>query len=628
MFISGLKVFNLGVTLTFGLNNLRTMGVKSLIIALLGLCMGNVLRAQSKPFNFHPPMKVPLLVTAGYGEIRPDHFHSGLDFSTYQKKQAIYSIDEGYVSRVKVSAYGYGNALYVSHPNGFISVYAHLDSFNDTLNAYVRAIQERAREYEVDVFADSLEFPVKKGQLIGFSGNSGSSSAPHLHFEIRDQQYDNTLNPLLFGFSEPDKTPPDLKSVAIIPFKQFGRVNNLSKTLSLPLVLNKKTKKKSLSTKTPLPVVSGWVGFGFQGGDVIGKTSNLTGIYDIRVEVDSLEIFHARFDAFSFSETRAVNAYIDYEEKLRLNRKIQRCVVPSNAMIGIYKSQENNGYYFFGENRIYQVKYVVTDFAGNSRSFEIKVRGKTPDFDTRSPLPKEGYIEAFPGEASVWNLNELAEVQLGARALFDTLQLKFRKGSKPDKWGLSVELGSMYEPLNEAIVVRIKPSTTQEELLKKLVMVQQHGSQSQGLKTRYQNGWMEASSKRFGDFWLALDTVPPQISRIAPKPAVNAKKKKSSKKGKAKAPVAKPIQNIPAASGWQRIKISDALSGLESVQAYLNDDWFLLQPSEASGVWEFRFPEELPFGCYVLRIEATDAVGNRIVWEKEFEKNPPLPTSP
>lgn len=597
------------------------MGWKGLIIVWLGLILSAPLYAQKNPLGFHPPMKVPLIVTAGYGEIRPDHFHSGLDFSTYGKKQAVYSIDAGYVSRIKVSTVGYGNALYIAHPNGFISVYAHLDSFNDTLNAYVRAIQERAREYETDVFADSLEFPIKKGQFIGFTGNTGSSSAPHLHFEIRDQQYDNTLNPLLFGFAEPDKTPPDLRSVSIFPFKNYGRVNNLEKTLTLPLVLNKTSKKKTLPANKPLPVVSGWVGFGFQGGDVIGKTSNLTGIYDIKVAVDSQEIFHTRFDAFSFSETRCVNAYMDYEEKLRLNRKIQRCVVPSSQMIGIYKSHENNGYYYFSENRVYKIEYQLRDMAGNTSRFEIKVRGKAPDFTVSPLLPKEGYIEILPGEASLWNLNEKAEVQFGARSLFDTLQVKFRKGSKSPKFGFPIELGSMYEPINEPVTLRIKPNTSNVAILNKLIIMHQHGNTQSALKSSLQTGWLEAKTKRFGDFWIEIDTMPPSINYIKAKP------KPSTKKGKAKKPATTPTApTLPEAKGIQRFKINDALSGISSVQAYLNDTWFLLTPSEAAGNWEFRFADELPYGCHLVRIEAIDQLGNERVWEQEFEKNPPLNT--
>ena len=149
---------------------------------------------------FSSPMSIPLMVTAGFGEIRPNHFHSGIDFSTGGKNQAVLAIEKGYVSRIKVSASGYGNALYINHPNGLTSVYAHLSEFNDTLNQYISIIQQQSREYEVDVLPDSSDFPIARQQFIGWSGNSGSSTAPHLHFEIRDQGFENVLNPLFFGY--------------------------------------------------------------------------------------------------------------------------------------------------------------------------------------------------------------------------------------------------------------------------------------------------------------------------------------------------------------------------------------------------------------------------------------------
>jgi murein DD-endopeptidase MepM/ murein hydrolase activator NlpD len=185
--------------------------------------------------RFGMPMEVPLIVTAGYGEIRPDHFHSGIDFSTYGKSLPVTNIDDGYVSRIRVSAFGYGNALYINHPSGFTSVYAHLAKFSPELNAYVKNLQETAREYEVDAFPDSMQFTFKRNDIIGMTGNSGSSSAPHLHFEIRDQFFENTLNPLLFGYAERDITPPNMTSLSIIPKKGEGKVNNLENLISLPL---------------------------------------------------------------------------------------------------------------------------------------------------------------------------------------------------------------------------------------------------------------------------------------------------------------------------------------------------------------------------------------------------------
>lgn len=576
--------------------------------------------SQNSPIpRFGMPMQVPLLVTAGYGEIRPDHFHSGIDFSTYGKSQAVTSIDEGYVSRIRVSAVGYGNAIYINHPSGFTSVYAHLSRFSPALSNYVKGLQEASREFDVDAFPDSLQFMVKRSEIIGYTGNSGSSSAPHLHFEIRDQFFENTLNPLMFGYAERDNTPPNISSIAIIPKKGEGRVNNLNQLISLPLVLNKQTKKKSLSSKAKIPVVSGWVGFGFQGGDVIGKAKNLTGIYSIRLQVDSMEVFHAQFDAFSFHETRCVNAYMHYESKLKSGKKIHQCIVPENNMIGIYKAHQDRGYFYFGENRKYRIRYILTDQAGNESVFEISVKGEEPKFEVSSQIElKQDQVLVNAGIEQTVSIENEFEARFEKESLFQSEAIKIAKAGKINGSPI-FELGSMYIPVNQKISIRINAENYPQALRDQLVVIRKTGSKTLPLKSELKDNWIETITGDFGDFWLAADTIGPSVSFVQ-----SAPKYKIVKKGKKKIKV--PITNpeTPKASGVVKFKISDRLSGIGSVQATLNGNWFLLEPGDDPSVWSYKLPESLDFGCHEIEIIAIDNIGNKTEFELELEKNPPL----
>ena len=552
---------------------------------------------------FSAPMSIPLTITAGFGEIRPNHFHSGIDFSTQGRNQAVLAVEEGYISRIKISASGYGNALYINHPNGLTTVYGHLSTFNDTINQYVNLIQQQGREYEVDVLPDPLDFPVKRQQFIGWSGNSGSSSAPHLHFEIRDQGFENVLNPLLFGYGEKDNIAPDISAVSIFPMEGYGRVNELKVPANFPLVVNKKTKKKGLSPKVKMPVVSGWVGFGFQGGDVIGKITSKTGIFKIQLLIDSNEVFQARFDEFSFDETRSVNAYQDYPERIRTKRKIQRCVVPVNPMIGIYKKSRNSGYYFFNEDRIYSIVYILTDLKGNTNTFNLKVRGKVPDWGSAGMRGSAVSSLVLPGVSQQLALPDF-QAEFQAESLFDSTWVKLVRANIPNSYSPLIELGSKYVPVNQAIRLRFLPAVSPDSIQSKLIITQKKGSSFSGLKSNWSGQWLEAETFEFGDFQVHADTVAPVVKVI---PQILRKKRKKI-----------PLKST--ATGRINIQISDRLSGVASMQAALNGNWILLEPGSSTGMWTYRFPDELPAGIHELRIEAIDGVGNSSLLNLQLEK--------
>ena len=596
--------------------------MRGIAILIFSLLFKFISAQNAAEATFRSPLDVPLIVTAGFGEIRPDHFHSGTDFSTYGKNQPVKAAGSGYVSRIKISEFGYGNALYINHPNGLTTVYAHLSKFNEALGSYASRIQESGREYEIDILTDSTEFRVMKGDLIGYSGNSGSSSAPHLHFEVRDQAFQNTLNPLLFGFPANDFTAPDIRSVSILPLRNYGRVNNVAEDVHLPLMVNKKTRKKSISPKTKIPLVSGWVGFGFQGGDVIGKTRNLSGIYQVRLEVDSQLIFDARFDEFSFDETRCVNAYMNYPAKKKSGRKIQQCIVPANNMIGIYKSHLNRGYFYFDQHRLYDIKYTLTDVSGNKTVFSLKVKGSPPNWNISVETPDEQRPEVIPGSARTLSIDGF-EATFDPESLFDTSKIKLSSRPVAHSYSNVYELGSIYIPVNQAIQVRILAGLMPDSLKSKLLIVRRQGNSQDALPTNWDDDWLEAPTKEFGDFLVVADTTAPVISYVSAKTKYKVVKKGKSK---VKVPVTPPGPSKP--EGTIHFRIYDSLSGIASMQAYLNNNWILLEPGAGKNEWQYSFAEDLPAGVYNLKIQATDRGGNARNFELGMEKPQPAPESP
>jgi len=552
---------------------------------------------------FSSPMSIPLTLTSGFGEIRPNHFHSGIDVSTAGKNQAILAIEKGYVSRIKVSVSGYGNALYINHPNGLTSVYAHLSEFNDTLNQYKSFIQQQSREYEVDILLDSSDFPISRQQFIGWSGNTGSSTGPHLHFEIRDQTSQNILNPLLFGFGEKDFTAPEISAVSVFPMESYGLVNNVQSTLNIPLVINKKSKKKGLPSNEKLPQVSGWVGFGFQGGDVIGKIQNKTGIFKVQLFVDSQEVFQARFDQFSFDETRSVNTYQDYAERLRSKRKIQRCVMPSYSMIGIYKRNRNRGYFYFDEDRTYEITYLLSDLNENSTRFSFNVKGQIPQIENFKKRVNADYQMILPGILQTVSLPDF-EAEFQSESLFDTTWLKLIRHNQLSGISPIIELGSKFIPINQAVRIRFKPKIGYDSLKNKCIIARKSGNSFSGLKSTWSNNWLEAETREFGDFQVLIDSIAPTIKVV---PQVILKKRKK-------------IVVKPTASGTIHLLIKDELSGITSIQSQLDGNWILLEPGNNVGEWNYHFPDELNSGMHSLKIESIDAAGNTNQFDLQLEK--------
>ena len=567
--------------------------------------------AQSKTNAqmFGPPLKEPLYITSGFGEIRPNHFHSGLDLSTDGKSIEVYAAADGWVSRIKVSLRGYGKVIYLSHAQGFTTVYAHLSTFSDSLEAFVSSHQMRDSTYEIELFPDSTQFPVKKGQFIAWSGNTGNSSGPHLHYEVRDRYFEETLHPFFFGYGPEDNVSPLLNSVYCIPKPGGGTVNGSSTMAAVPFAYNKQKKKTEQNSKTALPKLSGWVGFGFNATDQLGKQAKRTGIYGMKLLVDSLIIFHSRVDRFAFDDTRSVNVYMNYAHKLDRNEKVHQCMVPENNPVSIYKHHENGGYFFFNEDRKYTITLIISDFSGNETQSDFLVQGSAPTTESANLADKcSDCLEANALREDTLEINNEARLITQRWSLFGSQKIPMKK----IKHG-AFQIGSKYIPLNAAVTIELSAAIIPADNVSKTVMLRSLGSENEFTMPEFKEGWFSVQTTKWGTFQLVTDTTAPKISlntRSLPKPKQKGKKK-------SKVPAPKP-QRIPMARGSIYFNISDSQVGIKTVKAYINNKWILPVP-EGKGLFRFDLGSDLPPGNHFLDIVAFDHCGNRASFRQELE---------
>lgn len=312
-------------------------------------------------------------LAANMGELRSNHFHGGMDIKTGGKVgYKVYASAEGYVVRIKISATGYGNAVYIRHPNNLVTVYAHLDKFNTAIGNYIRKKQYENQSFEVDVYPDKNDLPIKKKEVIGLSGNSGSSQGPHLHYEIRDTT-DRVLNPANFGFTEIyDNIRPIVDRVAISTFDLNSRVNNEFGRQEFKAI------KTATAYSIPKVYAHGWIGLELKAFDKKNSVRNSFGISNIQVFLDEKEIFRHDMNTFTFEETRHINTHLNYPVFSNTGRRFERLYVADGNSLTSYHTGPSSGKIFINDDLLHKVKIKVTDDFNNESTLAFDIQGKIP----------------------------------------------------------------------------------------------------------------------------------------------------------------------------------------------------------------------------------------------------------
>lgn len=534
---------------------------------------------------FRNPLDLPMDLSGNFGELRPNHYHMGLDLKTRRvENQRVFAAADGYISRVKIEPGGFGRAIYINHPNGYTTLYAHLNDFNPQLEHWVKEQQYARESWNVFLELTPGQFPVKKGDFIAFSGNTGGSQAPHLHFEIRRTQDDVNLNPMLFGFPLADNTRPSILRLAV-----YDRTKSLYEQ-SPTLIPVKAAGSGYATTPGLLKLGSPKVSFGITAFDTHTGSTNLNGIFEALLYVDNELIVGFRMDNISYNDTRYLNAHIDYRTKANGGPWLELLSELPGNIHSIYRKAKGDGAIDISDQQVHSVRIVVKDAYGNTSTLDYSVQ-----YNGATPVPLVNAGKMFYPFMLDGLETEQCEFYVGERCLYDSVQIRHSRSANTHAQGVSDvhAIGAPTIPLQEPVLIRIQPTrqlTAAEQ--QRTVMQWYAGSKNDVQRVEWKNGWASARFRDLGSFRLLTDDTPPQI-------------------------VPSGFTDGSDLSKATRIvfSVTDNLGKIRNVRPLLDGKW-LRFTNDKGRAFIYKFDEHCAPGEHVLTISAEDEAGNRV--ERSF----------
>ena len=535
--------------------------------------------------TFRSPLDIPLVLAGTFGELRSNHFHSGIDIKTQQRQGLpVYAIGDGTVTRIKVSLWGYGKVLYVAHPNGYTSVYAHLQKFSPEIEEYIKKIQYDKKSYEVEIFPEYGEIKVKKAGIIAFSGNTGGSSGPHLHFEIRSSLSEKPTNPLLYGLEVLDATNPTLVSLFGYPLSENAQLNQSSKKSQL-----KFTKQKDGTFLADKVTALGTIGFGFIGFDRQDLAANKNGVYSVRQVVNGKVYTDYDFETFSFTETRYINTLVDYDHFGKYRQRIQKTFRSPGNRLSIYNELINDGKVVVKEGLSYTVELLLNDLEGNLTKVIIPIEGKRqPVKMTEEKSKTENYVIA--NRPNNYDLG-MAKVYFPANTFYENFHIDLEKGTD------TITIHNNRVPAHRNFTITFDASKYSEAERKQLFIARLDKKLRPNYASTYKRGkTFTTRTRNLGTYTLVKDTIPPKIR------TKNFKHKQW-------------LNNYRYLS----LLISDDLSGIDTYSATLNGEWILMEYEPKTKTLTYNFDDKIlnQKQCE-LKVIVKDNVGNTSKYEVSF----------
>ena len=552
------------------------------------LCCSTLFAQNNFPKDyFSPPLDIPMQLSGNFGELRPNHFHAGFDYKTQQREGLkVYASAEGYVSRIKISTFGNGKTIYITHPNGYTSVYAHLQKTVGPIQDFITATHYKEQAFEIEMYLKPGEIPIKKGEWIAISGNTGASEGPHLHFEIRDSKTEFIINPMLFGFDSGcrDTKKPTISGLYVYPL--FSSTVNKS---NRPIVLNYSLQKDGtyLSDKV---LANGPIGFGITADDYDDVSFNKNGVYSVNSFLNGQLKFGYQFDTHSFDDMRYVNALIDYSKYKKTGQRVQKLFMKNKYGLAFITSDETKGQVIPTPNldNIYRIE--VADFFGNKTQITVPIQ-----FDaTTAIIPQEPRVSSYFIKSTVDAVfeKENASVFFPAGTFYDDFELNF-----------DVKNGILFlhddsVPAHSNFTISLTDSTLSKELLEKTFIARIDGDQINYNTTYRKDSVFSTKGKTLGKYKLVTDTIAPKVT------------------------IAKPMEGKWVNQDAIQIQISDSGSGIKTYNGFLNDRWVLFEYDNKTKTITHYFADDfLLNGANELKVIVTDAMGNSTTFETHFFRN-------
>ncbi len=549
---------------------------------------------------FRSPVNYHFSLAGSFGEIRMNHFHSGIDIRTDGVEgKPIYAIADGYVARVFVSSGGFGKALYLAHPNGYTSVYGHLKSFAGNIGSWVKTHQYQKESFVIDTEVPVGLLKVRKGDIVAYSGNSGSSAGPHLHFEIRDSKTQEIIDPLKFGLKPADRISPQVSWIKIYPFDESSLVNSEHQPLLIPVTGKDGNYSLRLSDSLKL---SGNIFFGIETNDHSGGSGFRTGVPNIQLSVDGIMVYSHNIDRFLFSETRYVNSLMDYPAYMKTKHKIQRSYIAPNNQLRIYGQVANRGVIGFTDRKVHKIQYTLKDVFGNTSRLIFYVQSIPPASGKPQKRSLQNASAQRPLNCKTSHFIEQQGVQLKIPegALYEDLDFEYDASPPvPGAFSMVHHLHNPFTPLHAFCTLSIKPRDLHKSLTTKALIVKiEAGNRIYSKGGKFENGVITTQIREFGNYAVMVDTIPPIIRPVNIFP--NKKLVKQS---------------------TISLKISDNLSGIKTYRGTLNGKWILMDYDQKNNLLTYSFDHRIQAGKNLFQLSLTDAAGNTSKYEAVLLRN-------
>lgn len=562
----------------------------SILIAILLSSLSML--AQTTFPKYGNPVDIPIYLSATFAELRPNHLHAGIDIKTQGVEgKKVYAVADGYISRIGVSPYGYGLVIYITHNDGYTSVYAHLQRFSGAIAKYVKNYQYSHKTFTSQIYPPKDKFPVKKGDLIAYSGNSGGSGGPHLHFEIRHTESEKPVNPLYFGYNIEDNVKPLIQGVSIYPL-EGASLEGAYKAKYYSVT--GQNGKYAIKDKTYVPA-NGAIAFGISTYDQVGSSTNKNGPYCYELYLDGDLRFQVEADSFSYSEPRYVNSLLDYRHYKEAGSSYVR--TETDPFNKLHMIAMKNGILTLEEGDTVAVSFKVKDYNGNLSYIDFNMVGVSamqPEEITH--YRNEYFVKADGSQNNSITIEEF-NVSLEKGTLFRDEWIE--TGQRDEKGCCSriYRFGNDRLTTFKSFTVRITPDEIWKDDKHLFVAYIDNKGKVSSLGGKMVDGAMETETRNLGEFVLKIDSISPTITPS------------NFKNGQA-------VGELKSL----RFKISDDMTGVDSYDIYLNDNWVLGQYDAKNNLLYYEFDEHMPTGNVNVKVVVKDGVGNKKTYKAKVTK--------